>query len=44
MRINVGAIVVKEVSVTSIELSISKLRKKPFPKGTFSHPVTFEYF
>ena len=40
MRINVGAIVVKEVSVAAIELSISKLRKEPFPEGTLPHPVT----
>ena len=44
MRINVGAIVVKEVSVAAIELSISKLRKEPFPKGTLSHPVAFQHF
>ena len=42
MRINVGAIVVKEVSVAAIELSISKLRKEPFPKGTLLHPVTLQ--
>jgi len=43
MRINVGAIVVKEVSVAAIELSISKLRKEPFPKGTLAHPVAFQH-
>ena len=42
MRINVGAIVVKEVSVAAIELSISKLRKEPFPEGTLPHPVTLQ--
>ena len=43
MRINVGAIVVKEVSVAAIELSISKLRKEPFPKCTFPHPMSFQH-
>ena len=42
MRINVGAIVVKEVSVAAIELSISKLRKEPFPEGTLPHPVALQ--
>ena len=42
MRINVGAIVVKEVSVAAIELSISKLRKESFPKGTLPHPVALQ--
>ena len=40
MRINVGAILVKEVSVAAIKLSISKLRKESFPEGTLPHPVT----
>ena len=43
MRINVGAIVVKEVSVAAVELSISKLRKEPFPEGTPPHPVALEH-
>lgn len=42
MRINVGAIVVKEVSVAAIELSISQLGEEPFPKGTLAHPVTLQ--
>ena len=42
MRINVGAIVVKEVSVAAVELSISKLGEEPFPEGTLAHTVALQ--
>ena len=42
MRINVGAIVVKEVSVAAVELSIAKLGEEPFPEGTLPHSVTLQ--